>query len=51
MDHEMTKGNSTSAVNTRIRGLRVFLNFCADREYMKKLSFSLIKEDKHLKEP
>ena len=51
VDHEMTKGNSTSAVNTRIRGLRVFLNFCADREYMKKLSFPLIKEDEHLKEP
>ena len=51
VDHEMTKGNSTSAVNTRIRGLRVFLNCCADREYMKKLSFPLIKEDEHLKEP
>ena len=51
VDHEMAKGNSTSAINTRIRGLRVFLNFCADREYIKKLSIPLIKEDEHLKEP
>lgn len=51
VDHEMAKGNSISAINTRIRGLRVFLNFCADREYMNKLTFPLIKEDEHLKEP
>jgi integrase/recombinase XerD len=51
VDHEMTKGNSISAINTRIRGLRVFLNFCADREYIKKITFPLIKEDEHLKEP
>ena len=49
VDHEMTKGNIVSAINTRIRGLRVFLNFCADREYIKKLSIPLIKEDEHLK--
>ncbi len=51
VDHEMAKGNSISAINTRIRGLRVFLNFCADREYAKKLTFPLLKEDEHLKEP
>ena len=32
--HEMDKGNKMTAVNCRTRGLRVFLRFCAKREYM-----------------
>ena len=32
--HEMDKGNKMTAVNCRTRGLRVFLRFCAKREYL-----------------
>ena len=49
--HEMDKGNRVTAINTRIRGLRVFIRFCADREYMEGFKFPLLKEDQAVKEP
>ena len=49
--HEMDKGNRVTAINTRIRGLRVFIHFCADRDYMEDFKFPLLKEDETVKEP
>ena len=34
IDHEMQKGNRITAINTRLRGLRVFFRYCEEREYM-----------------
>lgn len=51
VDHEMNKGNKITAINSRIRGLRVFFKFCADLGYCKPFKFPLIKEDESLKEP
>ena len=34
IDHELDKGNKVGAINTRIRGLRVFIHFCVEREYL-----------------
>ena len=34
IDHEMQKGNRITAINTRLRGLRVFFHFCAERGYL-----------------
>ena len=43
VDHEMNKGNKITAINSRIRGLRVFFKFCADLGYCKPFKFPLIK--------
>ena len=51
IDHEMQKGNRITAINTRLRGLRVFLRFCAERGYMNDIGLSLLKEDETIKEP
>ena len=47
---QLDEGKKVSSLNTRIRGLRVFLNFCAEREYMEKLPIKLMKEDDNVKE-
>lgn len=47
---QLDEGKKVSSMNTRIRGLRVFLNFCAEREYMEKLPIKLMKEDDNVKE-
>lgn len=44
-------GKKITSLNTRIRGLRVFFKFCAEREYMSALEISLMKEDAEEKEP
>lgn len=49
--HEMDKGNRVTAINSRIRGLRVFIRFCADRDYLEGFTVSLLKEDEIVKEP
>lgn len=49
--HEMNKGNRITAINTRLRGIRVFINFCAEREYTEKFRYPLLKEDEVVKEP
>lgn len=48
---ELDKGKKVTSLNSRIRGLRVFFRFCADREYMNGFKFALLKEDKEIKEP
>ena len=48
---ELDKGRRTTTLNTRLRGLRVFFKFCAEREYMEELSIKLLKDDAELKEP
>ena len=40
-----------NSLNSRIRGLRVFFKFCAEREYMKPISPKLMKTDVEVKEP
>ena len=49
--NELEAGKKTSSLNTRIRGLRVFFSFCAEREYMKPISPKLMKTDDEIKEP
>ena len=49
--HEMDKGNSVSAINSRIRGLRVFIHFCADRNYLEDFKYPLLKADEAVKDP
>ena len=49
--HEMDKGNRITAINTRLRGIRVFINFCSEREYAEGFSYPLLKEDETVKEP
>ena len=49
--HEMDKGNRITAINARVRGLRVFFRFCAEREYAEGFKFPLLKEDETMKEP
>lgn len=49
--HELEAGKKVTSLNTRIRGLRVFFKFCAEREYMKPIEAKLMKEDKEIKEP
>ena len=44
-------GKKTTSLNTRIRGLRVFFRFMVEREYMKPLEITLMKEDAEEKEP
>ena len=48
---EIEKGKRTTTTNTRLRGLRVFLKFCAERGYIEELSIKLLKDDAELKEP
>lgn len=48
---ELEKGKKVSSLNSRIRGLRVFFNFCAERDYMNGFTFALLKQDKEIKEP
>ena len=49
--HEMDKGNKMTAVNCRTRGLRVFLRFCAKREYMELIHIPMMKLDESFKDP
>ncbi len=49
--HEMDKGNRITAINTRLRGIRVFLNFCSKRQYIEEFHYALLKEDETIKEP
>lgn len=48
---EKEKNTRTTTLNTRLRGLRVFLYFCMDREYMQSFKFKLLKDDSEPKEP
>ena len=48
---EMDAGKKASSLNTRIRGLRVFFKFCAEREYMEGFTIKLLKATKEIKEP
>jgi len=48
---ELEKGKKVSSLNTRIRGLRVFFKFCAEREYMPSIEIKLMKQDEEIKEP
>ena len=45
------KGNKMTAVNCRTRGLRVFLRFCAKREYMEAVTIPMMKVDETFKDP
>ena len=47
--HEMDKGNKVTAINSRIRGLRVFFRFCVDKEYMDGFKYPLLKVDQEQK--
>lgn len=49
--HEMDKGNRITAINTRLRGIRVFIRFCSERDYSEGFSYPLLKEDETVKEP
>lgn len=51
VDHEMNKGNRVSAINTRIRGLRVFVNYCAEYGFMRGFKYPLLREDESVKVP
>lgn len=48
---ELDAGKKVSSLNSRIRGLRVFFKFCAEREYMASMEIKLLKEDETIKEP
>ncbi len=48
---ELEGGKKITSLNSRIRGLRVFFKFCAEREYMQPLTIKLMKEDESIKEP
>lgn len=48
---ELEEGKKISSLNSRVRGLRVFFKFCAEREYMEPLTIKLMKEDEEIKEP
>lgn len=48
---ELDAGKKVTSLNSRIRGLRVFFNFCAEREYMKPIGVKLMKEEETIKEP
>lgn len=47
---ELDAGKKVTSLNSRIRGLRVFFNFCVEREYMKPISAKLMKEEETIKE-
>lgn len=46
--NELEAGKKTTSLNTRIRGLRVFFSFCAEREYMKPINPKLMKVDEEI---
>ncbi len=48
---EMDSGKKINSLNSRIRGLRVFFKFCAEREYMEPIAPKLMKTDVEIKEP
>ena len=48
---ELDSGKKSVSLNTRIRGLRVFFNFCVERDYLKPLSLKLMRTDEEIKEP
>lgn len=48
---ELDASKKVTSLNSRIRGLRVFFNFCAEREYMKPIDVKLMKEGETIKEP
>lgn len=48
---EMDSGKKVTSLNSRIRGLRVFFKFCAEREYMAGFKIKLLKENQEIKEP
>lgn len=48
---ELDAGKKVTSLNTRIRGLRVFFSFCAEREYMNPIAPKLMKADEEIKEP
>lgn len=48
---EIEAGKKNNSLNSRIRGLRVFFKFCAEREYMKPIAPKLMKTDVEVKEP
>ena len=48
---ELDDGKKVTSLNTRIRGLRVFFSFCAEREYMNPIAPKLMKADEEIKEP
>lgn len=48
---ELDAGKKVTSLNSRIRGLRVFFNFCVEREYMKPIGVKLMKEEETIKEP
>ena len=48
---ELDAGKKITSLNSRIRGLRVFFKFCAEREYMEPITLKLMKEDETIKEP
>ena len=48
---QIDAGKKITSLNTRIRGLRVFFKFCAEREYMEPFPVKLMKEDDTVKEP
>ena len=48
---QINAGKKITSLNTRIRGLRVFFKFCAEREYMEPFAVKLMKEDDTVKEP
>ena len=45
---ELDKGKKVTSLNSRIRGLRVFFSFCAEREYMKPIAPKLMKADEEI---
>lgn len=49
--NELEAGKKTTSLNSRIKGLRVFFKFCAEREYMKPINAKLMKVDEEIKEP
>jgi len=51
VDHEMNKGNKITAINSRLRGLRVFFRYCAETGRSYPFKYPLLKEDEYLKEP
>ncbi|MCH5212285.1 MAG: tyrosine-type recombinase/integrase [Oscillospiraceae bacterium] len=47
---QQQKARKATTINTHLRGFRVFLYFCMDREYMKPFKFCLMKSDAEPKE-
>lgn len=47
---KMNSNMRPTSINTRLRGIRVFLNFCMNLGYLPQFKISLIKEDREIKE-